>query len=318
MTRPDLRLSLTLEPSGDRDLVVVRRFAAPPQRVFHAFTEASAVEVWMGTPAWPIVSCTADVRPGGAFRYMWRGEEGEMAVSGTYVEVVPGERTVHTELFDEDWTGGEVRVTTEFVDLPPFTEVRMTLRYTSAEARDAALTSGMAKGMHLNYIHLDEFLAGRLQHADFVVDPELDLVVERVVPVPPSAVWRAWTEADLLVQWFTPAPWSTAAAELDVRPGGRFHTVMQSPEGEQFPGTGCYLEVIPERRLVWTDGMGPGYRPQEGGLFTGILLLEAVPEGTRYRAIARHGDPGAAKQHADMGFVGGWNAALDQLVALMS
>ena len=64
------------------------------------------------------------------------------------------------------------------------------------------------------------------------VDPTTDLVLDRVVDVSPRAVWDAWTDPDLLVQWFTPAPWTTVKAEVDVRPGGRMHTVMASPEGE--------------------------------------------------------------------------------------
>lgn len=151
----------------------------------------------------------------------------------------------------------------------------------------------------------------------FRIDPKLDLVLERVVPVSPAKVWAAWTQAELLKQWFTPAPWTTAHAELDVRPGGAFHTVMRDPNGEEMASTGCYLEVVPERRLVWTDALGPGYRPSAESFFTGILELRPEGEGTHYRAIGRHGDPDKAQQHAEMGFVHGWGAALDQLVALM-
>lgn len=148
-------------------------------------------------------------------------------------------------------------------------------------------------------------------------DPRLDLVLERVVPVSPERVWAAWTQPELLVQWFTPAPWSTAHAELDVRPGGRFHTVMKSPEGDLMPSTGCFLEVIAHRRLVWTDALLPGFRPSGSAFMTGVLELTPEGSGTRYRATARHADPETADKHAEMGFLHGWGAALDQLVALM-
>jgi uncharacterized protein YndB with AHSA1/START domain len=152
---------------------------------------------------------------------------------------------------------------------------------------------------------------------DPVFDPELDLVLERLIDVPPHLVWRAWTEAEQLKQWFTPAPWKTADAELDVRPGGRFRTVMESPEGEQFPNDGCYLEVVEHERLVFTDALLPGYRPSGEAFFTCVLTLKPEGAGTRYRAVAMHGDPEKAQQHREMGFLDGWGTALDQLVAFI-
>jgi uncharacterized protein YndB with AHSA1/START domain len=96
---------------------------------------------------------------------------------------------------------------------------------------------------------------------DLETDPELDLVLERTVDVRPALVWAAWTRPELLVQWFTPRPWTTTDCKIDLRPGGRFDTVMRSPEGQEFPNAGCYLEVVPERRLVWTNALLAGFRP---------------------------------------------------------
>ncbi len=159
----------------------------------------------------------------------------------------------------------------------------------------------------------------------YTPDPALDLVLERTIPVAPDRVWAAWTEPELLMQWFTPAPWKTVAAELDLRPGGRCVTTMESPEGDRYPNAGCYLQVEPNQLLVFTSVMGEDFRPAApangaGGLpFTARIEIEpAADGGTRYRAIAMHAEEGACKQHADMGFADGWGAALDQLVALMS
>ncbi len=154
-----------------------------------------------------------------------------------------------------------------------------------------------------------------------MIDPELDLVLQRDLPIPPDAVWRAWTEPDLLKQWFTPRPWRTTDAELDLRPGGIFRTVMQGPDGEEGGGTGCILEVVPERRLVWTGALLPGFRPavSEFGVpvFTAVIEMEPDGEGTRYTAVCRHADSAGRQVHEDMGFEAGWGAALDQLVELM-
>ena len=150
-----------------------------------------------------------------------------------------------------------------------------------------------------------------------VIDPELDLVLERVVDVRPELVWQAWTRPEHIVNWFTPDPWKTIACEIDLRPGGVFSTTMQSPEGETQPANaGCFLEVIENRKLVWTDALGPGYRPKDVAFMTATILLEPHGDGgTRYTAIAQHANPDTKQQHEEMGFEHGWGTVLTQLVA---
>lgn len=152
----------------------------------------------------------------------------------------------------------------------------------------------------------------------FKPDPELDLVLERVVDVPREMVWAAWTTPEQILQWFTPDPWKTIDCRLDLRPGGEFYTMMQSPEGEKFPNNGCFLEIVPSERLVFTDTMGPGYRPSANPFMTAAVILESLgTDRTKYTAIAIHGDEETRKKHIDMGFTDGWSKALDQLVALV-
>ena len=146
-----------------------------------------------------------------------------------------------------------------------------------------------------------------------------DLGLGRVVDVPRYKIWRTWTEPDLLMRWFTPAPWETIECQVDLRPGGAFRTVMRGPDGTVMDeGAGCYLEVVKESRLVFTSALGPGFRPQEsdGFAFTAVLYFEDVPSGTRYRARLLHANAEDTQTHADMGFQTGWSAALDQLIAI--
>lgn len=159
----------------------------------------------------------------------------------------------------------------------------------------------------------------------FQANSKLDLSFERVVDVPKELVWRAWTEPKHLMPWFCPLPWKTIECEIDLRPGGMFRTVMQSPEGKQFPGTGCYLEVIKNERLVWTSALLPGFRPVANSsigttdfLFTATIELATQGSGTRYTATVIHADEEGCKKHAAMGFHEGWGKALDQLVAYSS
>ncbi len=149
-------------------------------------------------------------------------------------------------------------------------------------------------------------------------DPDLDLVFERVVPLNRALIWRAWTTPALALKWFTPAPWKTVACELEPHPGGIFKVVMRSPEGEDFPMTGTWLDVVPHERLVWTNALAPGFRPADPGphgpTITAVITLEAHGAGTLYRAVAMHRNAADREAHAAMGFQEGWGKALDQLV----
>ena len=149
----------------------------------------------------------------------------------------------------------------------------------------------------------------------FTPDPKLDLVLERVIDVPPALVWAAWTQPKHILKWFTPAPWRTIDCEIDLRPGGMFRTTMLSPEGKEYPNMGCFLEVVENQRLVFTDALLPGFRPAEKPFFTGVVMIEPHGKGTRYVAMAIHGNETTKKQHEEMGFHDGWGKALDQLVA---
>lgn len=159
-------------------------------------------------------------------------------------------------------------------------------------------------------------------------DDTLDLHFSRLIPVPRVEVWRAWTEPARLMPWFCPRPWQTSDCTIDLRPGGRFYTLMQSPEGQTFPNEGCYLEVVPLERLVWTNALLAGYRPaplaQSDGAsdgnafaFSACIALADAAGGTRYSATVWHADARGRQRHAEMGFEQGWSAALDQMVAMI-
>jgi uncharacterized protein YndB with AHSA1/START domain len=155
-----------------------------------------------------------------------------------------------------------------------------------------------------------------------MANSQFDLVLERVIDVAPQLVFDAWTKPEHVMKWFMPKPWKTIKCDNDLRPGGRFNVVMQSPEGEEFPYDGCYLEVAAPHRLVWTSALGGGYRPipaSEGvPQFTCVLTFAPHGTGTKYTATLLHGSEADAKKHNDMGFQDGWGAALDQLVEAMT
>ena len=143
-----------------------------------------------------------------------------------------------------------------------------------------------------------------------------DLVLQRHIAAPAALLYRCWTEPDLLKQWFVPAPWTIARAELDVRPGGASLVVMRDPDGNEYPNPGVYLEVEPNQRLVFTDAYTAGWLPAAKPFMTAIISFEADGDSTHYTAHARHWTEEARQQHMAMGFEQGWGICADQLAAL--
>ncbi len=153
--------TLKLTTPSDREIAMTRVFNAPRKLVFDAWTKPELLKRWMiGPPGWSFVVCEIDLRVGGAYRYVWRGPDGmEMGMGGIHREIVRPERIVCTQLFDQDWTGGEAVGTLTFLEQAGKTTAINTVLYSSKEARDGALKSGMEQGMEAGYARLDELLA---------------------------------------------------------------------------------------------------------------------------------------------------------------
>lgn len=144
-----------------------------------------------------------------------------------------------------------------------------------------------------------------------------DLVITRIIDAPRANIFRAWTEVDLLKQWFAPLPYTTPHAELDVRAGGTSIIVMRGPDGTEFPNQGVYLEVVENERLVFTDAYTSDWKPSEKPFMTGIITLEDAGGGkTKYTALVRHWAVADREAHEKMGFHAGWGLCTDQLAAL--
>jgi uncharacterized protein YndB with AHSA1/START domain len=150
--------TLKVTTPADREIVLTRVFAAPRHLVWDAFTKPELLKRWFGPRGWALVVCEIDLRVGGGFRFVLRGpDRQEMGMRGVYREIVPPERSVHTESFDD--YPGESQVTAVFVEEGGRTTLTVTVLYPSKEVRDLVIQTGMEHGAAESYDKLAELLA---------------------------------------------------------------------------------------------------------------------------------------------------------------
>lgn len=142
---------------------------------------------------------------------------------------------------------------------------------------------------------------------------ETDLQIERLIGARPETIWRCWAEPDLFKQWFTPPTVEVTDCEHVLEPGGRSYTVMKLPDGTEMPMEGCFIAADFPKRLLYTDAMGPGFRPLESGFMTVEVTLTPKDGGTLYHAHVMHASAEQRSQHLEMGFEEGWGTTFGQL-----
>jgi uncharacterized protein YndB with AHSA1/START domain len=155
--------TLEIAALGEREVVMTRVFNAPRHLVFDALTKPELVKRWLlGPDGWTMPVCEIDLRVGGRYRYVWRRTSNgkEMGMGGVYREIVPPERLVHTELFDEAWYPGESLITSTLAEQGGRTTLTTTMLYVSQKARDEILKSGMERGVEASYDRLAAIVEG--------------------------------------------------------------------------------------------------------------------------------------------------------------
>jgi len=155
----------------------------------------------------------------------------------------------------------------------------------------------------------------------FAFDPKLDFAIERFIDAPTRLVWEALTKPEHLREWYMPRDWGRVTqAELDLRPGGAFSIHIAVGDGPEIPNLGCFLEVTPLQRLVWTSMLFPGYRPAvfDDIPITAIVTMEAAGSGTRYVFTALHRSEADLETNKASGFYQGTEIAVDQFVGHVS
>lgn len=152
---------------------------------------------------------------------------------------------------------------------------------------------------------------------DVKPESENELAICRLIDAPPEKVFRAWTDPILVKQWNVPKPWTISKCEMDVRPGGSSLMVMKSPEGQEMPCPGVFLEVIPNKKIVFTDAFTKAWEPSAKPFFVGVITLENEGGKTKYTARAKHWTKEDRDAHEKMGFHDGWAICTDQMEEML-
>lgn len=350
MSVPNPPLALPLDPEatqtvaepGGSQIVQTRLIKAPRERVWAAWTEPAQLGQWWGPKGFSVTTELFEFRVGGHWVFTMHGPNPEPGSGGgprdfpnhiVWTRIESGVHPCAPDTASGPWHLEFHHLQADSIDTALFktavsfeerdgqTLLTWRAEFGSNAVRDQVVRDyGAAQGGRETTARLAHHTEG----GGFEQTGEATghrLVLSRIVPVPRHLVWRAWTEPDLLMQWFCPRPYGVDRCVLELRAGGRFYTHMVGPDGWESDNEGSYLEVLPAERLSFTDLLHADWTPapNPGLRFTATLLFEDAGEGRcKYTAIARHASDQGRAQHARMGFHDGWGTATDQLVELVA
>ncbi len=310
----------------DEPIIVIRRvFDAPRRRVWEACTRPEHLVRWWGPRGSTLTVCNVDLRIDGTWRFVVRLPDGsEHGFGGEYREIVPQERIVQTYRYD-GYPEAVAVETFELTEADGRTVATTTVRHASITNRDGHVLSGMEEGASQSWQRLAEEV-GRMG------PPLHEVTLTRALAAPPDRVFRAWTRAEQLRQWFGPRDVEMPVCELDARPGGPIRFCHALPGGRALWFQGVFVEVTPGERLVFdlafvdAEGRPAAAHPVPGwpddGVITTTVTLAATAGGTHMtvhqavRSADSAAAPAVARERAMA--AEGWVSTLERLEAFVA
>jgi uncharacterized protein YndB with AHSA1/START domain len=285
--------------------VISRVLEAPRERVWEAMTDPLQLDAWWGPDGFRNITREIAIKPGGFWRHTMIGPGGAEYPNVTkFEEVVSPERVVYVNGGGRrGGPGASFRATWTLEPLGENTEITMRLVFDTPEDRAFVVSEfGAIEGGKQTLGRLAGHLAGK---------PAFELALERVIAAPRARVFEAWANPEQMRQWFAPRPLKLIVDQMDFRPCGRFRMAMRGPDGEDFPFTGTYREIVPPAVLSWSGEFASGPVDQ---MSTVVTFDERGEEtGIRVRQAFHVMTPEI--QHAARGAKQGWTMTLDQLEA---
>lgn len=296
MTTTETIGTTTVTLPSDEEIRITRAFAAPRHLVFRAWTTPALVRRWWHANRGEMTVCDIDLRVGGRWRYaMLAHGEFEVGFHGEYLEIVPDERLVTTEIY-EGAPDVPATTTATFEEADGVTTVTLLVRHGTKQARDMHLQSGMEDGLRdaLDLIR-DVALAG--------------VRITRTFAAAPAAVFAAWTEPGSFARWFGTAATTVDNVQFDVRAGGAWQARMLTDHGE-IAWHGTYLAVDPPHRLDLTLSDREG---DEAELVS--VTFAGTPDGGTTMTFTQIGGHADAAGYA--GIEDGWQQFFDEMETVL-
>lgn len=290
-------------PDDEPVIIVRRRFKAPPQLVFRAWTDAELLrQWWLGPPGMVMLRCDIDARKGGSWRMEQQDRDGNVyAFYGEHLEFDPPRRLSQTFRMDMDGLRDPpIKETLEFAEDGDGTLVTGRSLCPSMEARNGMIASGMEEGMNASFDRLVDVLA---QEHEGVA-----LTIDRVFDAPVDLVWQCFTRTEHIDRWMAPDGFEIVDQQADLTVGGTWRTHMRHPEHGDWHVGGTYRHIDANQRLVfthkWTDTPnGPGDET--------LVTIAFVARGDRTHMRFTHS--GFADRSTRDGHRGGWLETLSHL-----
>ena len=328
-----------LTSAADREIVMTRVFDAPCELVWKAWTNPAHVTRWWGPTGFTTTTRKMDVRPGDAWRFVMHGPDGrDYENLITYLEVVESERLTYRHGGDKDCEPVNFQVTVTFARegaAGDRTRINMRMVFPSKSARDFVVREyGAIEGGKQTLARLGEHLQDMSAASTSAPNPaDRPFVITRVFAAPRDLVWRVWTQAEHLKQWFGPRGVTIPSCTIDLRPRGVFHYSMKAADGTVMWGRWVFREIAPTERLVFVVSFSDERGDVTRAPFEGDWPLETLSTVT----FAEHAGIGGgttvvvewsplnatdderktfAEGHDSMRQ--GWSGTLDQLTAYVT
>ncbi|MCA9867936.1 MAG: SRPBCC domain-containing protein [Anaerolineales bacterium] len=297
-----------------QEITISRIIDASRERVFDAWTNPTALAQWWGPQGFTTTTQSADMRPGGVWQFVMHSPDGvDYPNRITFEEIARPERITYLHGEDEG-KPRDFHTTVTFDDLGGRTRLTMHMVFATEALYQEALGFGAVEGGHSTLDSLTEFVAeGR------------PLVITRLLDAPVDRVWRALTEPEQVKRWWGPEHFTSPAAEIDLRVGGKYLFAMRDPEGKDYWTTGTYREIVPRKRLVYTDSFadaeGNVISPVDYGMsedfpLAATVVIELEEQDGRTRLTTTHS--GMPRDEMFEYARSGWSTSLDKLAATLT
>ena len=300
-----------------KPLAITRVLDAPRILVFRAWTEREHLVNWWGQPKGATMPyCRGDVRVGGGLHFRVNLPDGNVVWGkSVYREIVEPARVVLLDYFSDEHGNivepppglpKESVITATFVERDGRTTV--TVEHAGAEQASKEDQAAYQQGWGESLDRMAEDLAKA---------PTREVAITRVFDAPRELVFKAWTDAGHMAQWWGPKMFTNPVCEVDARPGGTIYIVMRAPDGVEYPMRGVFLEVVEPERIVFT---AVAQDKDGNALLEAHTVVSFAQQGSETKLTVHQRAVGLAPLAPQMlaGMEAGWTQSLERLADLIS